>query len=96
MKIIRKFQLKIVIFTAVKNRCILHGRVFVKTVYLVLAVSILVTILSASFSSSVSTNQIVSNVKSGSRPYYSFFFSKVNKSCLTFSGTLTLFHLSKR
>ena len=25
----QKFQLKIVIFTAVKNRCILHGRVFV-------------------------------------------------------------------
>ena len=29
MKIIKKFQLKILIFTAVKNRCILHGRVFV-------------------------------------------------------------------
>ena len=29
MKIVKKFQLKIVIFTAVKNRCILHGRVFV-------------------------------------------------------------------
>ena len=29
MKIVTKFQLKIVIFTAVKNRCILHGRVFV-------------------------------------------------------------------
>ena len=29
MKIIKKIQLKIVIFTAVKNRCILHGRVFV-------------------------------------------------------------------
>ena len=28
MKIVKK-QLKIVIFTAVKNRCILHGRVFV-------------------------------------------------------------------
>ena len=25
----KKIQLKIVIFTAVKNRCILHGRVFV-------------------------------------------------------------------
>ena len=29
MKIVEKIQLKIVIFTAVKNRCILHGRVFV-------------------------------------------------------------------
>ena len=29
MKIVKKNQLKIVIFTAVKNRCILHGRVFV-------------------------------------------------------------------
>ena len=29
MKIVQKIQLKIVIFTAVKNRCILHGRVFV-------------------------------------------------------------------
>ena len=29
MKIVKKFQLKIVIFTAVKNRCMLHGRVFV-------------------------------------------------------------------
>ena len=29
MNIIKKFQLKIVIFSAVKNRCILHGRVFV-------------------------------------------------------------------
>ena len=29
MKIVRNIQLKIVIFTAVKNRCILHGRVFV-------------------------------------------------------------------
>ena len=29
MKIVNKFQLKIVIFTAVKNRCILNGRVFV-------------------------------------------------------------------
>ena len=28
MKIVQKIQLKIVIFTAVKNRCILHGRVF--------------------------------------------------------------------
>ena len=26
----QKFQLKMVIFTAVKNRCILHGRVFVR------------------------------------------------------------------
>ena len=29
MKIVKQFKLKIVIFTAVKNRCILHGRVFV-------------------------------------------------------------------
>ena len=29
MKIVIKIQLKIVIFTAVKNRCILNGRVFV-------------------------------------------------------------------
>ena len=25
----KKFQMKIVIFTAVKNRCMLHGRVFI-------------------------------------------------------------------
>ena len=29
MKIVKRFGLKIVIFTVVKNRCILHGRVFV-------------------------------------------------------------------
>ena len=29
MKMVTKGQLKIVIFTAVKNRCILHGRVVV-------------------------------------------------------------------
>ena len=29
MKIVKTIQLKIVIFTAMKNRCILHGRVFV-------------------------------------------------------------------
>ena len=29
MKIVKKNTLKIGIFTAVKNRCILHGRVFV-------------------------------------------------------------------
>ena len=29
MKIVKQIQLKIVIFTAVKNRCILHGRLFV-------------------------------------------------------------------
>ena len=29
MKIVKKIQLKIVIFTAMENRCILHGRVFV-------------------------------------------------------------------
>ena len=28
MKIVKTFQPKIVIFTAVKNRCMLHGRVF--------------------------------------------------------------------
>ena len=40
MKIVKKFQLKIVIFTAVKNRCILHGRVFVmhKALFLTSAV----------------------------------------------------------
>ena len=31
MKISKFFQLKIVNFTVVKNRCVLHGRVFVKT-----------------------------------------------------------------
>ena len=31
MNIVNKFQLKIVIFTAMKNRCMLHGRVFVMT-----------------------------------------------------------------
>ena len=31
MKIVKKNQLKIVIFTAVKNRCMLHGHVFVMT-----------------------------------------------------------------
>ena len=29
MKIVKKIPLKNVIFTAVKNRCILHGRVFI-------------------------------------------------------------------
>ena len=29
MKIVKKNQMKIIIFTAVKNRCILHGRVSV-------------------------------------------------------------------
>ena len=29
MKIVKTFRLKIVIFTALKNRCMLHGRVFV-------------------------------------------------------------------
>ena len=29
MKIVKKIQMKIVIFTAVKNRCMLHGPVFV-------------------------------------------------------------------
>ena len=34
MKIVKKFQLKIVIFTDVKNRCMLHGHVFVMKVKL--------------------------------------------------------------
>ena len=29
MKKVKQFQLKTIIFTAVKNRCVLHGRVFV-------------------------------------------------------------------
>ena len=33
MKIVKKNQLKIFIFTAVKNRCILHGRVLVMQVF---------------------------------------------------------------
>ena len=33
MKIVEKIKLKIVIFTAVKNRCIFHGRVFVMCRY---------------------------------------------------------------
>ena len=33
MKIVKQFHLKIVIFTAVKNRCILHGRVFLMVKY---------------------------------------------------------------
>ena len=33
MKIVKHFQLKTVFFTAVKNRCILHGRVFVMRVF---------------------------------------------------------------
>ena len=40
MKIIKKIQLKIVIFTAVKNHCILHGRVFI--MLLPLAVTVLI------------------------------------------------------
>ena len=28
MELVKKFQLKIVIFTALTNRCILHGHVF--------------------------------------------------------------------
>ena len=34
MKIVKQFQLKIFIFTAVKNRCILHGCVFVMKTHL--------------------------------------------------------------
>ena len=33
MKKVKKNQLKIVIFTAVKNCCILHGRVFVMSFF---------------------------------------------------------------
>ena len=34
MKMVKTFRLKIVIFTALNNRCMLHGRVFVmKTSY---------------------------------------------------------------
>ena len=36
MKIVKKNQLKIVIFTAVKNHCILHGRVFVMKILSIL------------------------------------------------------------
>ena len=32
MKIVKKIQPKIVIFTAVKNRCMLHGHVFVMSI----------------------------------------------------------------
>ena len=35
MKVVKTFRLKIVIFTALKNRCMLHGRVFVMVVPLV-------------------------------------------------------------
>ena len=38
MKKVKKFQLKIVIFTAMKNRCILHGCVFVM-LYLLMKVN---------------------------------------------------------
>ena len=34
MKIVKKIQMKIFIFTAVKNRCILHGRVFVMALHI--------------------------------------------------------------
>ena len=33
MKIVKQIELKIVIFTTVKNRCILHGHVFVMSSY---------------------------------------------------------------
>ena len=39
MKIVKQFQPKIVIFTAVKNRCMLHGRVFVMVLMLSLNLS---------------------------------------------------------
>ena len=32
MKIVKTFQPKMIIFTAMKNRCMLHGRVFVMTI----------------------------------------------------------------
>ena len=35
MKIVKKIQLKIVIFTVVKIRCMLHGRVFIMIMTLV-------------------------------------------------------------
>ena len=38
MNIVKQLQLKIVIFTAVKNRCILHGRVFVVRYFKPLAI----------------------------------------------------------
>ena len=41
MKILKKIQLKIVIFTAVKNRCILHGRVFVMFIQALMEVRII-------------------------------------------------------
>ena len=37
MKIVKTFQMKIVIFTAVNNRCMLHGRVFVMCLVLSIA-----------------------------------------------------------
>ena len=40
MKIVQKIQLKIVIFTAVKNRCVLHGRVFVLAMHVILDVHV--------------------------------------------------------
>ena len=39
MKLVKTIQLKIVIFTAVKNRCILHGRVFVMSALLLFSKS---------------------------------------------------------
>ena len=36
MKIVKQFQLKIVIFTDVKNRCMWHGHVFVKICLMIL------------------------------------------------------------
>ena len=35
LKIVKKFQMKVVILTAVKNRCMLQGRVFVMCFLLV-------------------------------------------------------------
>ena len=49
MNIIKKFQLKIVIFTAVKNRRILHGRVFVMQNIKCLAIYIECNVLKQKF-----------------------------------------------
>ena len=46
MKKVQKIQLKIVIFTAVKNRCKLHGRVFVMSVRSYVSLVLLIAFLS--------------------------------------------------
>ena len=45
MKTVKKLQLKIVIFTAMKNRCILHRRVFVMLVLQAVQVSAYMIVL---------------------------------------------------